>query len=147
MDKEYLDRAHYAASPIRYLALHDVPELLMLCAEHAAFQNAEYTFDGKQTKLERVLETGSPELIGWVAQLKGTLVASLTATMDFSTWTAEAFMHLDCLYVRAPYRGEGIGRELIAIAIEEAGRRGIPELQQHARMKVAGPPQRQSESR
>ena len=68
-------------------------------------------------------------LFGWVAESEHSLSGYATATIDFSTWRAAPFMHLDCLFVRGAHRGQGVGRRLMQAVIEKARVRGIQELQ------------------
>lgn len=114
---------------IRQIEAADLEQLVGLCAEHAAFESAEYEPDGKIEKLRVAFDRTYPMLCGWVAECTGGLVGYATATIDFSTWSAEAFMHLDCLYVREPHRGHGVGRRLMQAALAEARRRNIREMQ------------------
>lgn len=114
---------------IRAIAPADLPELIELCAEHAQFERVSYEREGKLEKLRVALARPHPSLLGWVAALERILVAYATATVDFSTWTAERFMHLDCLYVRETYRGHGLGEKLLEAVAREARRHGIRELQ------------------
>lgn len=44
----------------------------------------------------------------------------MTATIDFATWTAEPFVHMDCLYLRPSVRRLGMGRALITTLREFA---------------------------
>jgi GNAT superfamily N-acetyltransferase len=114
---------------IRQIEAADLEQLIGLCAEHAAFERAKYERNGKIEKLRVAFDRTHPMLCGWIAECGGGFVGYATATIDFSTWNAEAFMHLDCLYVRDAHRGHGIGRRLMQAALEEARRRGIREMQ------------------
>jgi ribosomal protein S18 acetylase RimI-like enzyme len=52
-------------------------------------------------------------LYGWVATDGGKLFGFITVTIEFATWSAEPFAHMDCMYIREPYRGIGIGRTFL----------------------------------
>lgn len=114
---------------IREIESADLAPFIDLCAEHAEFERMSYERQGKLAMLQRALACSPPTLYGWVAASQQQLLAYATVTIDFSTWSAAHFMHLDCLYVRAAYRGHGLGSELMKAAIAEARRRGIRELQ------------------
>lgn len=112
---------------IRELTLSDLPQLIDLCAEHAEYERAPYERNGRLESLRRAFE--ERVLFGWVAESAPTLCGYATATIDFSTWRAASFMHLDCLYVRDAYRDQGVGKRLMRAVIENARTRGMLELQ------------------
>lgn len=112
---------------IRELALGDLPQLIELCAEHAAYERMPFERNDQHESLRRALERRV--IFGWVAESKRSLCGYATATIDFSTWRAASFMHLDCLYVRDAHRDQGVGRQLMHAVIENARARGIRELQ------------------
>ncbi len=53
----------------------------------------------------------------------------MTATREFSTWRAAAFMHMDCLYVLAGYRNMGIGVRLMAALRDFCASEDIDQVQ------------------
>lgn len=114
---------------IREVAPHDLGKLVDLCAEHAEFERTAYDREGKRELLQRAFSGNPPLLAGWVAAHGKSLVGYATATIDFSTWSAERFMHLDCLYVREPHRRSGLGKRLLQAVVDDARRRGVRELQ------------------
>jgi GNAT superfamily N-acetyltransferase len=105
----------------------DLTALVDLCTEHAAFERADYTRAGKVEALREAF--GSDLLLGWVAEATGSLIGYATASIDFSTWRAAKFMHLDCLFIQESARGRGFGYRLFRAVLEEAQRREISELQ------------------
>ncbi len=121
---------------IRRLEASDSPRVIELCAEHAAYERSAYEPNEKVERLRAAVRDSI--LLGWVAVRDEEIVAYATATIDFSTWNAAAFMHLDCLFVRDAHRGGGLGRRLLEAVIHEARSRGIDELQwQTPRWNVA----------
>jgi GNAT superfamily N-acetyltransferase len=114
---------------IRSITEHDVAELIDLCAEHAAFERAVYQREGKLERLNALLFGREPSLRIWVAESEGTLVAYASATIDTSTWTAERFIHMDCLFVRASHRNQNIGARLLRRVALEGQRLGIHQMQ------------------
>jgi GNAT superfamily N-acetyltransferase len=98
-----------------------------MCAEHAVYERAGFTQDDNESALRSALFDVAPRLLCWIADLDGP-VGFLSATIDFSTWRARDFMHVDCLFIREGYRGRGIGLKLFEAAREEAMRRGLDEL-------------------
>lgn len=114
---------------IRPIAQYDLQEFVELCAEHAAFEQAPYQRTGKLDRLNALLFCAAPTLRVWVAESEGTLVAYASATLDTSTWQAERFMHMDCLFVRASHRNQKIGAQLMRRIVLEAKRLAIRQLQ------------------
>lgn len=113
---------------IRSVRSQDLPALLDLCAEHAAYEHVGFDRAGCAPGLAEALFGGLPRLLCLVAEVGG-VIAYATATFDFSTWRGREFMHMDCLYVRADHRGSGIGCRLFAALRAEAAARGIGEMQ------------------
>ena len=92
----------------------DLDVLVALCREHATYERVVLKLDGQGPRLAQALFGAPPRLWCLVACLvDGTVVAYATYTRDYSTWRAAEFVHLDCLFVRAQYRGAGIGRRLM----------------------------------
>ena len=114
---------------IRPITEHDVAELVDLCAEHAAFERAVYEREGKLERLNALLFGHEPSLKVWLAEIEGTLVAYASATIDTSTWAAERFIHMDCLFVRASHRNQNIGARLLTRVARDGKRLGISQMQ------------------
>jgi L-amino acid N-acyltransferase YncA len=100
---------------IRKLEPADLPRLVNLCTEHAAFEGANYDREGKVEKLEGAIFSGTPHLFVWVAVQQDVLVGYASVTLDYSTWEAATFAHLDCLYLQQQVRSQGIGKRLYGI--------------------------------
>lgn len=107
----------------------DAGALVVLCAEHARHERAAYDPEGKAARLERVLSGASSRLTAWVAEANGTAIGYVSATDEFSTWSASDFLHMDCLFVREGYRGMGVGAMLLATLVGFARERGYAEVQ------------------
>ena len=90
----------------------DVPELVLICAEHAAFERLPHALDARQDRLRDALEGSPPRLYAWLARIGSDLVGYASATRDFSTLERAPYLHMDCLYVREAWRNRAIGRRL-----------------------------------
>lgn len=90
----------------------DVPDLLPLCAEHAIFERLAHDAEARANALRQALDASPPSLYAWLARIDGMPVGYASATVDFSTLDRGFYLHMDCLYVRAPWRGQGFGRRL-----------------------------------
>jgi ribosomal protein S18 acetylase RimI-like enzyme len=96
---------------VRAFTFADLPELIKLCAEHAAYENATYDSTGKTEKLQQAID--NQRLYVWVVESRNGLVGYTTATLEFSTWDATEFLHMDCLYLKEEARGQGLGEQLV----------------------------------
>lgn len=98
---------------IRRVRETDLATLVVLCGEHAAYERSEFEENGQAPRLRAAFFGPQPSLHGWVVESEEGLVGFMTATIDFATWPAEHFLHMDCLFLREAYRRQGLGRMLI----------------------------------
>jgi GNAT superfamily N-acetyltransferase len=94
---------------IRKCEEKDLSELVELCEKHSEFEQANYSAIGKQVLLKNAIFADKPQLHCFVIESKGKLEGYFTYTFDFSTWDAQTFIYLDCLYLEPDFRGFGIG--------------------------------------
>ena len=98
---------------IRDAAPGDISEILRLCIEHAEFEEAEFSPEGKAEKLELLLFSNNPGLFCLIVESESEIVGYATFMKELSTWQAEYYVHMDCLFLRPQARNLGIGEELI----------------------------------
>lgn len=98
---------------IRDFRENDIDTLIHLCNKHAAYEGVHYNGEGKRNLLLTALLSSRPKLHCWVVEAGDDVVGYVTYTFDFSTWHAQTFLHLDCLYLEEAYRGLGIGEKII----------------------------------
>lgn len=87
----------------------DVPALLSLGAEHAAFEQLPHRASRRPAALARALDGHHPRLHAWLAMQAGEAVGYASATLDYATLDGADYLHMDCLYVRDAWRGHAIG--------------------------------------
>lgn len=114
---------------IRPCTIDDLDRITELCADHAAYEGAFYEKEGKTQRLADVLFTDNPPLHCWVVECDNKIVGYCSFTIDFSTWDAGWYLHMDCLYLEEAYRGFGIGKALLNKLSAEAEQRGCNALQ------------------
>ncbi|ANM32359.1 hypothetical protein ABI59_19135 [Acidobacteria bacterium Mor1] len=117
---------------MRPLEARDLPELECLCREHARFERADWGEGPREQGLYRwFLGEGTARC--WVVEADPdapyTLAGFASANLELSTWDAASYAHLDCLYLREPYRRRGFGRALLARVADYAQRNGAVNLQ------------------
>jgi GNAT superfamily N-acetyltransferase len=106
-----------------------ISQFVALCEKHAAFEKAYYETVGKAQALSSALFSEPPRLYAWVAIAEQVLLGYATASSEYSTWSAAEYLHMDCLFVAAGRRGEGIGRDLLASVVAFARERRYTQVQ------------------
>lgn len=91
----------------------DLPELIELCAAHAAYEKSEYDPEGKLERLREAIFGEIKRLNCWIVDIEGKAQGFTTFTFDFSTWDAAPFLYMDCLYLDESCRGMGIGAAIM----------------------------------
>jgi GNAT superfamily N-acetyltransferase len=114
---------------IRPLRPQDLPILVELCIDHAAYERSAYDPAGKVDALAKLLFTPDARLECLVVEEQGVLVGYASFSVECSTWDAEHYMHMDCLFLRPEARNKGIGRRLMAAIAQRALRAGITRMQ------------------
>jgi len=107
----------------------DIEALVLLCVDHARYEQADYTPMGKADLLKQALFEEPVKLLAWVAKIDGKLTGYASATIEFSTWLAREYAHMDCLFVAEDYRGYGVGAALLATIVRFARERGVDQVQ------------------
>ena len=114
---------------IRNIKPGEIENLIPLCSLHAAYEKAPFDAKGKADKLRRYLFEENPALHCLVALKDGKMIGYASFMKQFSTWDADFYMYMDCLYLLEEFRGFGIGRQLINRIEEESQRLGITQIQ------------------
>jgi len=105
---------HSASSvQIRPARPADLEAVVALCAEHAAFERAQFCSEGKTETLGRALFDAPPRAWCLVAECGIEIVGYAVCCREFSTWMAGEYLHMDCLYVSAEHRGCGFGSRMM----------------------------------
>lgn len=118
-----------AAVCVRAVRHADLPILIDLCAEHAAYECAAFDPSGKAGPLGEALFADSARLHAWIAWDGDHACGYASASREFSTWAARDHLHLDCLFLREPARGRGIGAALLQAVVAQATAQGLREMQ------------------
>jgi GNAT superfamily N-acetyltransferase len=114
---------------IRAAQPSDVDDVVRLCAEHAAYEQAQFSPEGKAESLRSAAFASVPRLWCFVAEADNSIVAYATCTRDFSTWRAADYLHMDCLFIDPRYRNAGVGTEMMGGIAQRAGALGCATLE------------------
>jgi GNAT superfamily N-acetyltransferase len=100
-----------------------------LCAAHAAYEKASFNSAGHAERLATLLSDDKIQMVIFIAVIDDSIVGFISITTDMSTWAAQPYLHMDCLFVSEYARGQGIGKALFAAARDYATELGIAEIQ------------------
>ena len=118
-----------SAGIVRSVSPGDLAGFVELIREHTEFERAPMPLQNLAETLPALLFGPDPRLHGFVAELDGALVGYATFAIEASTWTGGFYLHLDCLYLAEPARGNGIGPQLVERGRALAAEHGVDELQ------------------
>jgi GNAT superfamily N-acetyltransferase len=115
---------------VRRVRPDDVPTVLGLVRELAAYEQAEYEAQMTVDQLHGALFGEAPALFGHVAvTADGEVVGFALWFLNFSTWRGTHGIYLEDLYVSLGHRGTGLGRELLRTLAQECVDRGFARLE------------------
>lgn len=113
---------------IRFVREQDLDELIELCKLHAEFEQVSYTYTGQKERLKHDF-FNQPKLYGLVAEGDEGLLGYATYMIQYSTWSAESYAYMDCLFVREEARGRRLGEQLVARVLVEAENQNCTQVQ------------------
>lgn len=117
---------------IRNAEPHDMDEIIKLCAEHSEFERAKFLPAGKAEKLAKFLFSENPPMFCLVVENdSGEILGYTTFMPEFSTWDADYYVYMDCLFLRPQARNVGIGVQIIKEIAKFAKSRNIQQIQWH----------------
>ena len=99
---------------VRFATADDVPMLLRLIRELAAFEKAPDAVVATEDDLRRHGFGPNPKFEAILAFLDGEPAGCALFHTRFSTWLGRPGLYLEDLYVSGPARGKGVGKRLMA---------------------------------
>jgi GNAT superfamily N-acetyltransferase len=115
---------------VRRVRPDDVPTVLRLVRELAAYEKAEHEALMTEDQLHGALFGTAPALFGHVALTDDDELAGFALWfLNFSTWRGTHGVYLEDLFVSPGHRGTGLGRELLRTLAQECVERGFSRLE------------------
>ena len=94
---------------IRFAEKRDLSQIIDLCKEHAEYEQADYERKNKSELLSKFLFGQNPSLKCLVVVEENLIAGYATFMKQFSTWDADFYIYLDCLFLKEEIRGNGLG--------------------------------------
>ncbi|HEX8910637.1 MAG TPA: GNAT family N-acetyltransferase [Anaeromyxobacteraceae bacterium] len=112
---------------IRRAEARDVPEILALIADLAAYERAPQEATATAEDLLRDGFSSSPRFFVELAEWDGKVAGFAFWFFNYSTWQGRPGLYLEDLFVRPAFRGHGLGKALLVhlarVALAEGCRR------------------------
>ncbi|RCW45351.1 L-amino acid N-acyltransferase YncA [Halopolyspora algeriensis] len=114
---------------IRRVTESDVPAVVTLVHDLAAYENAARECHLTTEQLHAALFSETPALFGHVAEVGGEVVGFALWFLNFSTWRGTHGIYLEDLFVRPEHRGSGLGKALLRTLAQECREHGYSRLE------------------
>ena len=98
---------------IRFAEENDITQLIDLCEAHAIYEKVVFDRENKEELLSKCIFESKYGIKCLVVEENNALMGYATFVKQFSTWDAEFYVYLDCLYLTEETRGKGIGGKIM----------------------------------
>ncbi len=98
---------------IREAVQDDIDQIIELCSLHAEYEKTDYNPTGKGERIARKLFGADQDLKCLIVEEQGKLLGYATYIRQYSTWDADYYLYLDCIFLREEVRGAGLGSQLM----------------------------------
>jgi len=98
---------------IRLIKKEDIQQLVILCKEHAIYEKTEYNSSHKERLLLEHLFPLNENIKCIVVEQNHRLLGYSIVLKQFSTWDANFYFYMDCLFLIEEARGKGLGRMMM----------------------------------
>ncbi|UGU18075.1 GNAT family N-acetyltransferase [Sinomicrobium kalidii] len=105
---------------IRFAREEDLRQISGLCKEHARYEKTAWLTKNHEKRLGELLFKEDSPLKCLVVEYKGEIVGYATYIKQISTWDANFYIYLDCLYLKERIRGKGAGKQVMEQIKEDA---------------------------
>ncbi len=105
---------------IRDATPSDIDDLLRLIKGLALYEKEPEAVETTAADLHDALFRSHPRVFAVVADQDGRSVGMALYFLSFSTWTGRHSLYLEDLFVEPEYRGQGLGKALLAVLARRA---------------------------
>ncbi|AYN00602.1 GNAT family N-acetyltransferase [Chryseobacterium sp. 3008163] len=98
---------------IRFATEIDLASIIKLCKAHAQYEKSDFNETNKTELLSQHLFALEPDLKCLVVEYNKKIVGYSTFIKQFSTWEAQYYVYIDCLFLTENIRGNGIGKQVM----------------------------------
>ena len=113
---------------IREAKPKDVSAIHQLMIDLAEHEEAAHLVESSEADLTNHLFSQNPHLFADVAEIDGNVVGFAIWFINYSTWRGKHGIYLEDLYVKPEYRGQGVGKQLLARLAHRCIERGYGRL-------------------
>ena len=114
---------------IRFVKNKDINQLIDLCEAHSHYEQCEYNSVNKAKRLAEDLFSNPSKLHCLVVEKENALIGYATYMKQYSTWDAQEYVYMDCLFMNESSRGFGLGEKLVKRIQEEGKKLGCNLVQ------------------
>jgi GNAT superfamily N-acetyltransferase len=126
------DTSHFPQSnagvAVKSITPADLSAIVEMLGEFAAFEEHGEPVGSTEESLDAAMFIPRLLLIGFIAYRDGEPAGFILGSEGYSTYAARPRLLIEDLYVRAHWRGSGLGRELISAFARRCADRGYAEL-------------------
>ena len=98
---------------IRFAQRDDIRSIVGLCKEHANYEKTRFEENNKLDMLSKFLFDFDFGFKCLVVESQEEIVGYATFIKQFSTWDADFYVYLDCLFLKEKARGNGMGKKIM----------------------------------
>jgi GNAT superfamily N-acetyltransferase len=114
---------------IRFAEERDIEFVIRLCKAHALYEKSNFNENNKKEQLSKHLFESSSGLKCLVVESGIEIIGYATFFRQFSTWDADYYIYLDCLFLKENARGKGTGQQIMDVVKKYSKEAGYSIIQ------------------
>ncbi len=98
---------------VRAVQKKDVRAIVELIKRHAQYEKGIFKAENKEALLTKHFFKKLSPVKCLVVEVEAQVVGYATFSKQFSTWDADYYVYLDCLFLKEEVRGGGVGKQIM----------------------------------